>query len=75
METFTFNTGRPYTAQGQIIRAAQLENGRIIFADMSRGIDGILPEGTELSQSSIMRAYDAGCYQWAREANQLRDAK
>lgn len=73
MRKIEFNTRRPYADNGQIIRAAQLTNGRIVFADMARGIDGILPADTEFTQTDIMRAYDNGNYDWSAESKQLRD--
>ena len=55
-----FNTNRPYDANGQIIQATQLSDGRVHFVDLSRGLDGVLH--CNFNERDIMRAYDAGHY-------------
>jgi len=62
-----FNTGRKYTAQGQVIRAIQVDDGTILFADDSRGIDGRLakPRFDDVNtfeglRNYVMFRYDAG---------------
>ena len=55
-----FNTNRPYDANGQIIHATDLGDGRVHFVDVTRGLDGVLH--CEFNQRDIMRAYDAGKY-------------
>lgn len=37
---YTWNTKAKYTAEGQIIRAAQTSDGSILMADVSRMVDG-----------------------------------
>jgi len=64
----TFNTGRLYTPEGQIITAL-LMRGHIIFHDTSRGISGTiaLPKlytiltPAELERH-VMSQYDIGAY-------------
>jgi hypothetical protein len=55
-----FNTNRPYDANGQIIYATDLNDGRVHFVDVSRGLDGVV--FCEFKERDIMRAYDAGDY-------------
>ena len=55
-----FNTNRPYDANGQIIHATDLGNGRVHFVDVTRGLDGVV--FCEFNERDIMRAYDAGDY-------------
>jgi len=64
MKEIVFNTGRLYTANGQSIRARVCNDGSIIFADDSRGVDGRIakpkfpPTNDEELQGYIMSAYD-----------------
>jgi len=37
-----FNTQRLYQKEGQIIRVQKLDDGRFVFIDESRGVDGIV---------------------------------
>lgn len=60
MNKISFNTRRMYTSNGQEIDAIQLDNGRVLFVDHSRGIDGLLE--CELNQAAVMREYDSGHY-------------
>ena len=72
METIKFNTGRMYGHTGQRSAAAHLDNGDIVFLDIDRGIDGLIPAGNMsrddvkycglFSQRDIMRAYDENSY-------------
>lgn len=72
MKTLAFNTGRTYTAQGQRIAAALLDNGNIVFNDIDRTISGTIDAGgltledIEALQCFIPRAiladYDANRY-------------
>ena len=55
-----FNTNRPYDANGQIIYATDLNDGRVHFVDVSRGLDGVVL--CNFNERDIMRAYDAGDY-------------
>jgi hypothetical protein len=64
----TWNTGRMYSDKGQRIAATVLEDGRVMFADVDRMIDGITnadyPYGIGLANSVIQRfvmdEYDYG---------------
>jgi len=63
----SFNTGRGYTEHGQRIAAMQLNDGRVVFVDVDRGIRYVTAERCELTQRAVMRAYDyndTGC-EWA----------
>jgi hypothetical protein len=55
-----FNTNRSYDANGKIIYATDLGNGRVHFVDVSRGLDGVVL--CNFNERDIMRAYDAGKY-------------
>jgi len=67
-----FNTGRTYTAEGQRIAAALLENGDIVFNDIDRCIFGTITAGgftleevislNCFTQKGIMADYDANRY-------------
>jgi hypothetical protein len=65
---YEWNTGRLYTATGQRIKAIQIEGGDILFADLSRGIDGRIPNpGVNVSSLEEMRrivmaTYDKNAY-------------
>jgi hypothetical protein len=66
---FQWNTDRLYQADGQRIKAIQLDDNSVIFADMSRGIDGhIKPAPCVLGNLAAMRDfvmahYDRNDYQ------------
>ncbi len=73
--SITFNTGREYSAEGQIIVATEFGcyddidwfgdsdiNQYIIFNDITRGIAGKI-ELCELTETAIMEAYDKGQYE------------
>jgi hypothetical protein len=60
MTTIAFNTGRLYTDHGQRIAAQRLESGAILMVDIDRGIDYLLPIGTQLKQNEVMYSYDCG---------------
>ena len=55
-----FNTNRTYDENGQIIFATNLNDGRVHFVDLSRGLDGVVV--CNFNERDIMRAYDAGDY-------------
>ena len=57
-----FNTGRQYTAAGQRIAAAQID-GKTYFVDADRMISGVFTKPIALTESAVLRAYDAGAYQ------------
>ena len=67
METLTFNTGRMYGHTGQRIAATQLKTGQIIFVDIDRHIDAMLPANVEFTQADIMCFYDISCYTFPDE--------
>ena len=62
MKTIQFNTGRRYTAAGQIIKATLHDDGVVTFMDHSRGIDGEfkLPLHATFNQTEVMHWYDSG---------------
>ena len=66
MKTVTWNTGRKYTARGQIIVATLHADGAITFADHSRMIYGEIAaselHNADSVQRHTMRAYDSGAY-------------
>lgn len=72
----TFNTGRKYTARGQVIRARSVEGGAI-FSDFSRGIVGRVEfpgaNTVELFARAVLDEYDAGRYRYDFDAANLRD--
>ena len=61
MKTITFNTGRKYTAEGQVIIATLHDDGLVTFMDHSRGIDGEfwLPLHCTFNQVEVMHWYDS----------------
>lgn len=65
MKTITFNTGRKYTNEGQVITATLHGDGVVTFMDHSRMIDGefgpITP-AQELTENLVMAMYDNGTY-------------
>ena len=72
MKIRAFRTGRIYTAKGQRIAAALLDNGDIVFNDIDRNIFGtIAANGLTLeevitmncfTEAGIMADYDANRY-------------
>lgn len=65
METIKFNTGRRYTAEGQVIVATLHHDGVVTFMDHSRKIDGqFVCNYPELfDRQFVMQMYDAQEYQ------------
>ena len=63
-----WNTGRRYTEAGQIIRARLEPDGSILFADLSRGINGRIAasaypiEDAAALRRRVMVAYDTNTY-------------
>lgn len=59
-----FNTGRQYTAQGQVIFWEQQPNGLIYVNDVSRGVDCVLlaPRYGEANDAYVLRGYDHSGY-------------
>jgi len=70
MQTIQFNTGRKYTADGQIITATLHDDGVVTFMDHSRGIDGEFKLGQHCSfnQTEVMHWYDSGMAQGTRRS-------
>jgi hypothetical protein len=60
-----WNTGRKYTAAGQIIKARVQADGSILFVDISRQVDGLIEKPSIQIDSEqtlkliVMRAYDS----------------
>lgn len=73
MTTTTWNTGRKYTARGQVIVATLHEDGVITFADHCRMIYGEIAASqfhtADSIQRHVMRAYDNGAYSWTKRAD------
>lgn len=64
-KTLAFNTGRQYSDNGQRIAAGLLENGNILFVDIDRGLEYLIPAGAAaFNQNSILAAYDGGGLEW-----------
>ena len=61
MKSIKWNTNRTYTDNGQRIAAVEIPNGGIYFADVDRGIDGVM-SNCELDRNEIMRRYDNNQY-------------
>lgn len=82
MDIIRFNTGRGYTAQGQLIEARVIsreydedfdcEFFKVKFVDTARDIAGIVTT-SELSEAAIMRQYDNCHYQLCRSFDILED--
>ena len=61
MKTIEFNTGRKYTAEGQVIKATLHDDRVVTFFDHSRLIDGEFKLcGDRFDQQVVMDAYDNG---------------
>ena len=71
MKTIEFNTGRKYTAEGQVIRATLHDDGVITFFDHGRKIDGefgpITP-AQDLTDRLVMAMYDNGTYRGSKRS-------
>lgn len=72
MKTITFNTGRKYTAEGQVIKATLHEDGIVTFFDHSRSIDGqfAILDDVFFNKETIMSEYDAGRYKSTQQSRQ-----
>lgn len=74
----TFNTGRKYTAEGQVITAEyDEEQGVIHFNDHSRMVTGAVQSPTSPKSiydlaRRVMEAYDVHEYRYSPESNLLR---
>lgn len=74
MKTIRFNTNRSYSAQGQRIAAARLDDGRVAFVDIDRGLDYATAWECELTRDAVMRAYDCNhTTSFPRDQIDLRD--
>lgn len=64
MKTVEFNTGRKYTAEGQVIKATLHDDGIVTFFDHSRMIDGeyTLDEFETFREANVLKHYDSGTY-------------
>jgi hypothetical protein len=63
--TLTFNTGRGYTAAGQRIAATRLPDGRLMFVDVDRMIDGVTLMSFDhggWGMTDVMACYDSNAY-------------
>jgi hypothetical protein len=71
IKTIQFNTGRKYTAEGQIVTATLYADGTITFYDSSRMVDGEfkLPLHCSFNQTEVMHHYDAGTYQRSKRSH------
>jgi len=73
---FSFNTGRQYTAEGQVI-TAEVKGKHILFFDHSRMIAGAVPLLTTREMSRfelsglLMYNYDRGNYSPSEQAMNL----
>jgi hypothetical protein len=64
-KTLAFNTGRQYSAAGQRIAAGLLDDGDILFVDIDRGLEYLIPASvSNFTQAAIMAAYDGGAVEW-----------
>lgn len=74
MQAFTFNTGRYYAPEGQVIEVTILSTKdsdilpgipehKVKFVDQSRHISGVVEIIGEVTERSVMAEYDAGRYQ------------
>ena len=74
MKTVSFNTGRKYTARGQVIIATLHDDGVITFMDHSRMISGEIRASefhtAESIQRHTMRSYDNYGYQESRRSRE-----
>jgi len=62
-KTIAFNTGRAYTGSGQRIAARLLDNGRILFVDIDRNINGLTADTyISVTPSKVINEYDHGTY-------------
>ena len=73
-----FNTGREYTAEGQVI-FAKVKAGMVYFVDTARGMDGRFNPNGEVDDASqlmraVMRAYDFRAAMRAYDFNDYESA-
>lgn len=62
-KTISFNTGRLYAEKHQRIAARLLDNGRILFVDIDRNIDGLTADTySRVTPEFVMNEYDHNTY-------------
>ncbi len=72
-EIRTFNTGRPYTSNGQRIAWTQ-EGDVVTFVDVDRGVHGCFDSVYPADNTTVLGFYDAGLYRWAPITKDLEAA-
>lgn len=60
LKAIAWNTGAPYTVNGQRIAAASVDGG-VWFTDVDRGVSGWMA-GCDLTKEGVMGLYDLGRY-------------
>lgn len=76
MTRVTFNTGRLYTALGQVV-TAEVRDDQVLFKDHSRGICGEIagtPSPIESVPHWVMARYDKNEYRMSVEAINLEQS-
>jgi hypothetical protein len=58
LPAIAFQSGRVYAPHGQIIAATKLDDGRVLFIDVTRGLDYCTTAPCDLTVSAVMEAYD-----------------
>jgi hypothetical protein len=71
MKIITWNTGRLYSDKGQRIAATQLNDGRVMFVDIDRGLEYVTAKPCELGQSAVMACYDYNQTDYHRDEERL----
>ena len=76
-QQFDWQTGRYYGPEGHNITALVFEQDNqynwVYFNDHTRGIDGVVTIEGDVTESSILAAYDRGGYQSRFEYKELID--
>jgi hypothetical protein len=71
MKTITFNTGRSYAKNGQVITATLHEDNVVTFFDHSRMIDGTIsfdPEIETFNAAMVTQCYDCGYHKSSKRS-------
>lgn len=73
----SWNTGRWYTDAGQRMAAARMPSGPVMFVDVDRGIDGIIPAVGKVSvtQEWVMSQYDHNNYSGVGYSGEERELR
>ena len=58
-EILTWNTRRPYSEHGQRMAATKLQNGKVAFVDIDRGLSYTT---TKVCPGPVTQAFVMGCY-------------